>query len=112
MDEQMEKVTPEMVEHTYTRLVDTIVAVNPTGHSIIGKAVYYHVCYPTYYCGQCIDIAPLPEGVRITDLTLAEASQIGATCVRCYRDLNLTQAEIDRLEARAVPCDCYLCSKK
>ena len=93
-------------------LVDTITAVNPTGHSIVGKVVYNHVCYPTYYCNRCIDIAPLPDGVRIADLTLAAASQICATCVRCYRDINLTQAEIDKLAARAVPCACYICTKK
>jgi|SRR5712692_2151000 len=112
MDEQKARVTPDMVEQTQTKLVDTIVAVNPTGHSVVGKAVYYHHCYPTYYCNQCIDIAPLPEGVRIADLTLAAASQVGAVCVRCYRDINLTQREIDILEAKAVPCACYICTHK
>ncbi len=111
LDGQRSIATPPMIEQPPPKLVDTIVAVNPTGHSIVGKAVYYHVCYPTYYCNQCIDIAPLPENVRITDLTLAAASQIGATCVRCYRDINLTQKEIDQLEARAVPCACYICRK-
>lgn len=81
-------------------LLASITPVEPLAHSIVGKAVLYNVYHPTYICNCCIALKPLPETVPTVELTLATASQVDATCVRCWQLIKFTQTELDQLKAR------------